>query len=317
MEKSTVNAIEVIKLTKRFGPKTAVSDLSFEVPQATITGFIGPNGAGKTTTLRMLATLLNPDSGSIRIFGHNSTKDAKFVRHNMGFMPDYFGLYEDMEVGEYLDFFAAAYNIPLNQREQLVPDILALLDLSAKTDALVRELSRGMQQRLSLGRSLIHDPKLLLLDEPASGLDPRARFELMGLLRELRNMGKTIFISSHILAELKDLCDFVVIIENGKLIYNGRVIDATASLTGAKSRLRLIVRENAESAAQLLQSRPGVATATTEGNIVVVVEYDPTTSDSGELIKILIMNDYIVQEAIKETVNLEDVFMTLTHGGIE
>ena len=151
MENSTTNAIEVIKLSKRFGSKTAVDCLSFEVPRATITGFIGPNGAGKTTTLRMLTTLLNPDSGSIKIFGNDSRQHGSFVRHTIGFMPDYFGLYEDMEVGEYLDFFAAAYNIPLKKREILVNDILALLELSVKKDALVRELSRGMQQRLSLG----------------------------------------------------------------------------------------------------------------------------------------------------------------------
>jgi ABC-2 type transport system ATP-binding protein len=193
------NAVEVKNLVKSFGSKIAVSHLTFDVPEGTITGFIGPNGAGKTTTLRMLATLLKPDCGTIKIFGRDTVSNGQYVRHQLGFMPDYFGLYEDMEVEEYLDFFAAAYHIPLHKRKQLIQDLLQLLDLSVKKNSLIGELSRGMQQRLSLGRSLVHDPKLLLLDEPASGLDPRARIELMELLRELRTMGKTIFISSHIL----------------------------------------------------------------------------------------------------------------------
>lgn len=312
------SAIEVKNLKKSFGSKIAVSNLSFSVPEGTITGFIGPNGAGKTTTIRMLATLMQQDSGDIRVFGQNVRINKKSVRHKLGFMPDSFGLYEDMEVEEYLDFFAAAYHIPMYKRKTLVEDLLQLLDLKVKQKALVNELSRGMQQRLSLGRALVHDPKLLLLDEPASGLDPRARIELMGLLRELRNMGKTIFVSSHILAELKELCDFVVIIERGKMIYNGTVEDAAASISGGTVRLKIFMEKDEsilEKAQNELSQVDGVSDLSILDNHIAL-KYDVAKTDSSVLVKFLVSKDFNVHEVLKETVNLEEVFMTLTEGGV-
>ncbi len=315
-EKKPCPAVEVKSLNKKFGSKWAVQNLTFNITQGSITGFIGPNGAGKTTTLRIMATLLTAGEGSVSIFGQDVRKNSKQIRHQIGFMPDYFGVYDDMEVTEYLDFFAAAYHIPSSQRKQLVGDILALLDLTAKENALVNELSRGMQQRLSLGRALVHDPKLLLLDEPASGLDPRARIELMALLRELRSMGKTIFISSHILAELKDLCDEVVIIERGKMIYNGTVADAAKVVSGDRNRVRFELEEKAAQAAAALENIEGVLETSSEGENTVFIYYDGQQVETPSIIKYLVNEGYEIREVLKETANLEDVFMSLTEGGV-
>ncbi|RMD76369.1 MAG: ABC transporter ATP-binding protein [Lentisphaerae bacterium] len=234
-------AISVRQLTKCFGNFTALEDITFSVEQGRICGFIGPNGAGKTTTLRILATLMQPDAGEINILGYNllNIADAKLIRYRIGFMPDSFGLYPDMTASEYLEFFAAAYRIELQQRQRVVDEILEIIDLSDKRDVLVCELSRGMQQRLSLGRCLVHSPDILLLDEPASGLDPRARIELMELLRELREMGKTILISSHILAELHLLCDDIVLIDHGAVRYHGSIDEARQIFHGRHNCIRL------------------------------------------------------------------------------
>ena len=309
-------AIDVKNLRKAFGNKIAVNNLSFQVPEGSITGFIGPNGAGKTTTLRILCTLLKPDSGSVRIFDLDTNKSPAQIRHQLGFMPDYFGLYDDMEVYEYLDFFAAAYRIAAHRRGKLVDDILTLLDLTAKKHSLINELSRGMQQRLSLGRALVHDPKLLLLDEPASGLDPRARMELMELLRELRRMGKTIFISSHILAELKNLCDFVVIIENGQKIYNGTVSDAATTVEGDISRIQITSSQEAQVVIDALHAWRDDVKAILKDEKVTLVEYQNQQVKSSDIITHLVQKNIQIEEAAKISANLEDVFMRLTKGGI-
>ena len=222
-EAPPVAAVQTFGLTRTYGAMTALSNLDLTVNKGDLFGFIGSNGAGKTTTLRILATFLAPSSGSAKVLGHDVVKDADEVRHVIGYMPDFFGVYKDMEVTEYLDFFGACYRIPSSQREKTVSDGLELVGLSEKKGSLIGALSRGMQQRLGLARVLIHDPQLLLLDEPASGLDPRARIEMMEILRELRRMGKTIIISSHILSELETICNRVCIIERGKLIYSGPV----------------------------------------------------------------------------------------------
>src|SRR5688572_24469241 len=216
-------AVQTFGLTRFYGAMAALSGLDLTVNQGDLFGFIGSNGAGKTTTLRILATFLAPTAGRATILGKDVVKDADAVRHVIGYMPDFFGVYKDMEVTEYLDFFGACYRIPASQREKTVNDVLELVGLSEKKGALIGALSRGMQQRLGLARVLIHDPQLLLLDEPASGLDPRARIEMMAILQELQRMGKTIIISSHILSELQTLCNRVAIIEKGKLIYSGPV----------------------------------------------------------------------------------------------
>src|SRR5881409_1700689 len=218
-----IPAVQTVGLTRLYGAMTALNSLDLTVNQGDLFGFIGSNGAGKTTTLRILATFLAPSAGQAIVLGHDVVRDADAVRHVIGYMPDFFGVYKDMEVTEYLDFFGACYKIPTAQREKTVNDVLELVGLSEKKGSLIGALSRGMQQRLGLARVLIHDPRVLLLDEPASGLDPRARIEMMAILQELQKMGKTIVISSHILSELQTLCNRVAIIEKGQLIYSGPV----------------------------------------------------------------------------------------------
>src|SRR6059036_1606729 len=218
-----IPAVQTFALTRLYGSMIALNALNLTVNRGDLFGFIGSNGAGKTTTLRILATFLAPSGGTAQVLGHDVVRDADAVRHVIGYMPDFFGVYKDMEVTEYLDFFGACYKIPSSQREKTVNDVLELVGLSEKKGALIGALSRGMQQRLGLARVLIHDPQLLLLDEPASGLDPRARIEMMAILQELQRLGKTIIISSHILSELQTLCNRVAIIEKGKLIYSGPV----------------------------------------------------------------------------------------------
>src|SRR5437588_8052301 len=215
--------IETRDLTKMYGDLYALNRLSIKLERGDVYGFIGPNGAGKTTTMRILATLLNPTWGEATVCGYSIYNGAKEIRRLMGYMPDFFGVYDDMKVIEYLEFFAAAYRIKGPERRRKCDQVLDLVDLGYKRDALVTSLSRGMTQRLGLARVLLHEPQVLLLDEPASGLDPRARIEMRGLIKELRNMGKTIMLSSHILPELADICNKIGIIEKGKLLFDGDV----------------------------------------------------------------------------------------------
>ena len=218
-------AVRTDGLTKRYGRSTAVAGVQLEIESGEIFGLVGPNGAGKTTTLRMLATLLPPTAGDAEIGGHSVRRDPDGVRTVIGYMPDAFGVYDDMRVWEYLDFFGRCYGMTAARRRQMIGDLLELVDLADKKGEYVQDLSRGMQQRLCLAHALVHDPQVLLLDEPASGLDPRARVELRELLRELRALGKTILISSHILPELEELCTSVAIIDHGRLLASGRVED--------------------------------------------------------------------------------------------
>ena len=309
-------AIEVSELTKTYNGLKALDQLSFRVAPGVICGFVGPNGSGKTTTMRILATLLGQDGGVAKVFGMDTRSRAlaRKVRHNIGFMPDYFGLYTDMTAGEYLDFFAAAYQVPLAKRPDLVTDILNIVGLPDKKDTIISGLSRGMQQRLSLGRCLVHSPGLLLLDEPASGLDPRARIELMELLRELRNMGKTIFISSHILSELHNLCDTVVILEKGKLIYAGTLENASAEMREGRQFLELTIdsADDAEvdKALALLQDLDGVFEVRRQGNHLFL-EYGVAAA-SADIIEACVKNQVRLGEARKSEARLEEIFMNLT-----
>src|SRR5579884_1431393 len=218
--------IETRDLTKMYGELYALDRLTLKLERGDVYGFIGPNGAGKTTTMRILATLLNPTWGEATVCGYSIYNGAKEIRRVMGYMPDFFGVYDDMKVIEYLEFFAAAYRIKGAERRRKCEQVLELVDLGYKRDALVTSLSRGMTQRLGLARVLLHEPQVLLLDEPASGLDPRARIDMRGLLKELRNMGKTILVSSHILPELADICNKIGIIERGALLFDGDVQSA-------------------------------------------------------------------------------------------
>ncbi len=220
-----IPVVDIQNLSVSYGHQTAVRNLSLTIPAGEVFGFIGPNGAGKTTTIKVLATLLKPTSGSVRVLGTNVMYSPQQVRRNIGYVPDSFGVYEDLTVAEYLSFFAAAYRIEWDNRAATVKDVLALTDLGNKVDAQVDSLSRGMKQRLGIARVLLHDPQLLLLDEPASGLDPRARIELRELLKELQRMGKTILVSSHILHELSQFCTRIGIIEAGQLVAEGSLMD--------------------------------------------------------------------------------------------
>src|SRR5689334_17163139 len=257
-----VPAVQTSGLTRTYGSMTALNALDLTVQRGDLFGFIGSNGAGKTTTLRILATFLAPSTGQAYVLGHDVVRDADAVRHVIGYMPDFFGVYKDMEVTEYLDFFGACYKIPTAQREKTVADVLELVGLSEKKGALIGALSRGMQQRLGLARVLIHDPKLLLLDEPASGLDPRARIEMMAILQELQRMGKTIIISSHILSELETLCNRVAIIERGKLIYSGPVQGVRDQVSSGKV-VWARVSSDPEKAVELLKTNPQIAEVST------------------------------------------------------
>ena len=244
--------VETVELRKEFEGVVAVDDLSLQLERGDIFGFIGPNGAGKTTTIRMLATLLKPTSGSAYIGGYDICHSPEKVRGIIGYMPDSFGVYGRLKVWEYLDFFAAAYKIPKSGRVGLIEDVLELTDLSGKKDSYIRNLSRGMKQRVCLAKTLVHDPEVLLLDDPASGLDPRARFEITEIFKELGSMGKTIFISSNILPELADLCSKIGVIEDGRLLASD---DANAILSqlGSPSLLEVEVRGGMEKAREILE----------------------------------------------------------------
>ena len=250
--------IEVINFTKRYGDFVAVDDLSFSIGKGEVFGFIGPNGAGKSTTIRFLATLLRPTSGEGRVAGHSVVDDPMAVRRVIGFMPDDFGVYDGMKVWEFLDFFAVAYEIPCTYRKKIIGEVLELLDLTHKRDDYVNGLSKGMKQRLCLAKTLVHDPPVLILDEPASGLDPRARLEMKALLNELRGMGKTILISSHILSELADFCTSIGIIERGKLLAAGSIQEIQRQLRSHRVLKVRVLDESTDRAGSILRDEPRV-----------------------------------------------------------
>jgi ABC-2 type transport system ATP-binding protein len=312
MDAPPIPAVETIGLTRFYGTITALDCLNLTINRGDLFGFIGSNGAGKTTTLRILATFLAPSAGTAKILGHDVVTQADAVRHVIGYMPDFFGVYKDMEVTEYLDFFGACYRIPTAQREKTVIDVLELVGLSEKRGAIIGALSRGMQQRLGLARVLIHDPKVLLLDEPASGLDPRARIEMMAILQELQRLGKTIIISSHILSELQTLCNRVAIIEKGKLIYSGPVQGVRDQMS-AGMIYWVLPLGNPSAALDLLKARPEVGEAiAVDGQIKVTFanrEVDPS-----------FLADALVRGGIKFTglwedeLGLEEVFLQVTRG---
>src|SRR5262244_3466020 len=271
MNAPPIPAVQTFGLTRMYGNIAALSALDLTVHQGDLFGFIGSNGAGKTTTLRILATFLSPSAGQAMVLGHDVVNDADAVRHVIGYMPDFFGVYKDMEVTEYLDFFGACYKIPTAQREKSVNDVLELVGLTEKKGALIGALSRGMQQRLGLARVLIHDPQLLLLDEPASGLDPRARIEMMAILQELQRLGKTIIISSHILSELQTLCNRVAIIEKGRLIYSGPVQGVRDQMSQGRVIWVRVSSDQAQ-AVELLKTRTEVSEVTTvDGEIKITL----------------------------------------------
>tara|TARA_E500000081_G_scaffold155408_1_gene196227 strand:+ start:1426 stop:2451 length:1026 start_codon:yes stop_codon:yes gene_type:complete len=305
-------AVQTSLLTRQYSDMTALNMLDLTVNRGDLFGFIGSNGAGKTTTLRILATFLKPSSGTAKVLGKDVVAEADAVRHVIGYMPDFFGVYKDMEVTEYLDFFGACYRIPSGQREKTVGDVLELVGLSEKKGALIGTLSLGMQQRIGLARVLIHDPELLLLDEPASGLDPRARIEMMAILQELQRMGKTIIISSHILSELQSLCNRVAIIERGKLIYSG-------SIQGVRNQMEtshivwVKIGSDPDKAIGFLKTQSEVSEAEmVDGSIrVTMASHDAEVSIIAET---LVRNGVPIHGLREEELGLEEVFMRMTKG---
>ena len=309
---SPLPAVQTFGLTRLYGPMTALSNLDLTVNQGDLFGFIGSNGAGKTTTLRILATFLAPSAGRAVILGHDVVKDADAVRHVIGYMPDFFGVYKDMEVTEYLDFFGACYRIPSAQREKTVNDVLELVGLTEKKGALIGALSRGMQQRLGLARVLIHDPQLLLLDEPASGLDPRARIEMMEILRELQRLGKTIIISSHILSELESICNRVAIIEKGRLIYAGPVQGVRDQMSSGRV-VWVRVASDTDPAVALLKVLPEVTDVTPLDHKLKITLASHDT-DHSVIADALVRGGAKLIELREDEIGLEEVFLRVTRG---
>ena len=307
--------IKTVNLTKRYGTLVALSNLNLEIAEGDCFGFIGPNGAGKTTTIKVLATLLQPTWGEARVCNYVVGYQSRQIRPLIGYVPDYFGAYEDMVVQEYLEFFAAAYNINGSDRVRVVGDVLELTDLAYKRDAPVDGLSRGMKQRLSIARVLLHDPKVLLLDEPAGNLDPRARIELRELLKTLRGMGKTIVISSHILPELQDLCNTVGIIEQGELLYAGPWTEIVRKArTGTVVHVGLA--SNVTSAAAILSQDPNVVEVSNKGEFLEV-RLREGLRDYSFVAARLVQGGYKLTLLREEEVNLETAFMRLTKGMVQ
>jgi ABC-2 type transport system ATP-binding protein len=305
--------VEIKNLRKEYGDLVAVKNLSLTLNEGEIFGFIGPNGAGKTTTIKILATLLEPSAGSAKVDGIEVSQDPEAVRSKIGYMPDAFGVYDDFKVWEYLDFFAASYRVPKGDRPGLIDLVLDLTNLSVKKDAYVESLSRGMKQRLCLARTLVHNPKVLLLDEPASGLDPRARIEIKELLKELRNMGKTIIVSSHILPELADFCTSVGIIERGEMIIAGPIDKIMKEVLGGRVlELRVPEADRAQAMAVLRAVEHVREVALVSETIRV--DYNGTLDDQSEVLLALIQNGVRVQTFAEQDTDLEDIFLRVTKG---
>lgn len=307
--------IETRDLTKMYGELYALNRLNLKLDQGDVYGFIGPNGAGKTTTMRILATLLNPSWGEATVCGYSIYNSSRDIRKLIGYMPDFFGVYDDMKVSEYLEFFAAAYRIQGLDRKKKCDEVLELVDLGYKRDALVTSLSRGMTQRLGLARVLLHDPMVLLLDEPASGLDPRARIDMRALLKRLRSMGKTILVSSHILPELADICNKIGIIERGQLLFDGDVETAIKQV-----RQNTVIHVGVEinrlqEASRFLKLLEGVFSIEERDNtdyLRVTLAHD--FKDGSFIAEALVRAGYKLKTLHEEEVNLEDVFMGITKG---
>jgi ABC-2 type transport system ATP-binding protein len=308
--------LEVDHLTYAYKSRVALAGVTFSVNPRSIHGFVGPNGAGKTTTLKILATLLRPRSGSVHVFGHNVVLHYKQARRKMGFMPDHFSMYRQMTVFEYLDFFGAAYGLSTAERDKTIKDILSLTDMEGRQDDLIKGLSRGMRQRLALARVLVNDPELLLLDEPASGLDPRARIELMEILKELRRMGKTIFISSHILSELGTLCDHFTIIDRGRVKYTGPV-EGLLTTGGELDTYDLTLAKESEPVSAALTAVDGVTeVAREEGGPTYRVTLDREKTSVGAVLSAAIQSGAQIVSFQPCAAKLNEAFMNLTEPGV-
>jgi len=309
-----IPVVDIQNLGVRYGRQVAVHNLSLAIPRGEIFGFIGPNGAGKTTTIKVLATLLKPTTGSVRVLGADVMNSPQQVRRHIGYVPDSFGVYEDLTVAEYLSFFAAAYRIPWEKRAGTVGDVLALTDLSNKVGAQVDALSRGMKQRLGIARILLHDPQLLLLDEPASGLDPRARIELRELLKELQRLGKTILVSSHILHELSQFCTRIGIIEAGQLVAEGSLMDIYRKLD-LKRTVHVQISNLAPPLVAAMQRLPGI-TSVEELADRVAIQVREDELGMEDLLDALHALGARMRMFQPEAMDMETAFMKLTEGKV-
>ncbi|MDI7744077.1 ABC transporter ATP-binding protein [Lysinibacillus fusiformis] len=306
--------VDIKGLTKKYGSFTALDNLTLSLDEGVVFGFVGANGAGKSTTFSILSTLLSPTSGDAFINGKSVVNEPKEVRKQIGYMPDFFGVYDQLKADEYLDFYGASYGISAADRQILIPQLLELVNLTHKRYEYVDLLSRGMKQRLCLARSLIHDPKVLILDEPASGLDPRARVEMRDILKHLKAMGKTILISSHILPELAEMCDEIGVIDNGKLIAHGNVAQIQDQLQGDK-RIIVKVMDEIDRAREFFEEDPFIS------SIEVIMErnelafnYRGKTIDQVKLLRKAMIEDIPIYSITEEEKDLEDVFMAITKG---
>ena len=304
--------IELTDFGKKYGDLTAVEGLNLKIEAGEIFGFIGPNGAGKSTTIRFLATLIRATSGDGTVNGYSVTKEPLEVRRSVGYMPDTFGVYDGMKVWEFLDFFAVAYQVPRTRRKRVIEDVLELLDLTHKRDDFVNVLSRGMKQRLCLAKTLVHDPPVLILDEPASGLDPRARLEVKALLKELRRMGKTILISSHILTELADCCTSIGIIERGQLLMHGPIDDVYRRIRSNRI-VEIKVLDKLEVALSIIRSLPETRNVESEDHSLTV-ELECGDEQLADLMQKLIASGVTMRSFTDKEPTLEDVFMLVTKG---
>lgn len=306
--------IEIHNLTKKYGAFTALDTLNLIIGKGCVFGFVGQNGAGKSTTFSILATLLSPTSGTAYINGFNITKEPKQVRKQIGYMPDFFGVYDHLKADEYLDFYGASYGIDAKTRQKLIPQLLELVNLSHKQHSYVDVLSRGMKQRLCLARSLIHDPEVLILDEPASGLDPRARVEMREILKELKSMGKTILISSHILPELAEMCDEIGVIDNGKLVAHGSVAEIQKQLQAEKIII-VKVNQQRDLAIAFFEDHPKVSQMEKlEDEYSFQFFFNGNDEEQSQLLKHAILQEIQIISFKEFETNLEDVFMEITKG---
>lgn len=305
--------LKIKSLVKCYGNFKAVDDLNLHVKKGEIFGFVGPNGAGKTTTMKIISGLLDSDSGEVYIDGIDAIKNRKEVKRKIGYMPDFFGVYDDLRVDEYLEFYASIYGIEGNEKNELIKDLLELVNLAHKKDSYVDDLSRGMKQRLCLARCLVHNPNLLILDEPASGMDPKARVEMKNILRTLKDMGKTIIISSHILPELAELCTNLVIIQNGRAVISGTVEDVMDKAYKSKF-IRIKTLSNIDGTVKILKEYVEVKDVKNLGNNIVTAAFNGNEETMSNILERLIKENIKVVSFNTMEGNLEEVFMKVIGG---
>ena len=302
-------------LTKNYGSFTAVNHLSLHIPEGDLFGFVGPNGAGKTTTIRIVCGLLKASGGSVRIGDSSAAVGSREMKRMIGYVPDFFGVYDNLKVREYMDMYGSMYGMDSKDIAKLTDDLLELVNLTDKKEVYVDTLSRGMKQRLCVARALLHNPKLLILDEPSSGLDPRARVEMKELLKNLHSMGKTIVISSHILSELSEMCNSIGIMNRGQLMTAGKIEDVMQHFGGGR-KLHIRVISEMEPAVRLMQEQAGAVVESVREN-EIIVSYQGTDEQTGMLLQNMVQNHIVITDFYREAGTLESLFMQLTGGGAQ